>query len=162
MDDDRPTKKVASPGAARESPLHPLRKLLAKNSQGISHLLPQIRKISEITREVTVVLPTHLLSHCQVLNLQGNTLIMEVESSAWVLRLRYECPALLEHLKENGWPELKDIRIRMGSPKIPPPPIPRAVMKSETVEFLRSVAQECHDPEFRAAWERLANRDRQS
>ena len=158
MNDYRPIKKIASLGPARDSTMHPLKKLTATNSNCIVQLLTRVREIEKLTREITIILPNYLMSHCQVANIRGNILILQTESSAWVLRLRYEGPRILEYLKQHGWPELNEVRIRVGSPRLPPPPVKRAVMSAKTIELLHSVAQDCSDPEFRAAWERLANR----
>ena len=120
--------------------------------------MAQTRELEGIAQEVAAALPARLLHHCRVASRRGTQLVLQVDSPAWATRLRYQVPALLEHLQAHGWPGLTQarVRVRVGQPEPVPPPAQRAVMSRESAELLRTVAEDCSDPDLRAAWGRLA------
>ena len=133
----------------------PLQRLLDGSLQEIAE---RARLLDRLTAEVRRLLP-EAGAHCQVANLRGGELIVQVDSPAWATRLRYQGKALVGQLQRRGFPELKTVRVRVapqGGPK--PAPARRARLSSSSGELLRQTAAAVDNEALRAALERLANR----
>ena len=125
------------------------------NPHGVVQLLDRARELEGIIREIATILPVKFISHCQVANLRCTVLVLKADSSAWATRLRYQAPAILEHLQSHGWPALVEVKLRVGSPNSVASPVRRAVMSQSTILLIHSLARTYPDAGLRAAWGRL-------
>lgn len=133
----------------------PLQRLLDGSLQGITD---RARMLDRLTAEVRRLLP-EVGAHCQVANIRGDELILQVDSPAWATRLRYQGKALVGQLRRRGFPELKTVRVRVAPPaRSSPPPYRRARLSPSSGELLRQTAAAVDDDALRAALERLASR----
>ncbi|QWT42012.1 DUF721 domain-containing protein [Dickeya dadantii] len=68
----------------------------------------------KLNRAVHALLPTALRSYCRVANYRHGLLVLETASANWLMRLRYEQPALLSALRAQILPSLAAIDIRIN------------------------------------------------
>lgn len=153
-------KKVESRHPTHDGPMHPLERLIMVNPSGVARLLARTKELEGISREVAAILPVKFIPHCRVANLRGKVLVLQADSSAWATRLRYEGPAILDHLRRHGWPALTEAKILIGSHHSVSLPVRRAVMSNSTIVLLHSLARTYPDAELRAAWGRIASHHR--
>ncbi|MDR3433615.1 MAG: DUF721 domain-containing protein [Rouxiella aceris] len=125
----------------------------------------------KLNRAVKGLLPTPMQPWCRVGNYRQGVLVLEIANASWMMRLRYEQPALLSALRAQILPSLSSIDIRInpslmvktenlsqdnektGGSKGPLPPV-RQISK-QSADELRLLAS--RSPEkLRKALERLA------
>ncbi|ACT05499.1 protein of unknown function DUF721 [Dickeya chrysanthemi Ech1591] len=68
----------------------------------------------KLNRAVHALLPTALRPYCRVANYRNGLLVLETASANWLMRLRYEHPALLSALRAQILPSLVTIDIRIN------------------------------------------------
>ncbi|CAK0768749.1 conserved hypothetical protein [Gammaproteobacteria bacterium] len=138
--------------------MHPLKKLVTASPDGIGQLMDRIQELQKLSLKVSDILTPQLIPHCQVANVRGTVLVLQVDSSAWATRLHYQVPAILDYLQTHGWSTLSEIQVRVGSPEpIPAPPAPPTEMSKKTIELLLTLARTDPDVKLRAAWGKLAS-----
>ncbi|NMP27760.1 DUF721 domain-containing protein [Rahnella sp. SAP-1] len=125
----------------------------------------------KLNRAVKGLLPPPMQPWCRVGNYRQGVLVLEIANASWMMRLRYEQPALLSALRAQILPSLSSIDIRInpslmvktenlsqdnektGGSKGPLPPV-RQISK-QSADELRLLAS--RSPEkLRKALERLA------
>ena len=72
------------------------------NNPSLHAILQKAKLISHLNMCLTRHIPTHLLTHCQVLNYQDSILIVGVDSAAWATKLRFEEQNLLKSLRTDA------------------------------------------------------------
>ncbi|MEH0832053.1 DUF721 domain-containing protein [Pectobacterium cacticida] len=68
----------------------------------------------KLNRAVRSLLPAPLHPWCRVANYRQGLLILEAANASWLMRLRYEQPALLSALRAQILPSLASIDIRIN------------------------------------------------
>ncbi|CAI1025759.1 Zn-ribbon-containing, possibly RNA-binding protein and truncated derivatives [Serratia quinivorans] len=68
----------------------------------------------KLNRAVKGVLPVQLHPWCRVANFRQGILVLETANASWMMRLRYEQPALLSALRAQILPSLSSIDIRIN------------------------------------------------
>lgn len=68
----------------------------------------------KLNRAVKGVLPVQLHPWCRVANFRQGILVLETANASWLMRLRYEQPALLSALRAQILPSLSSIDIRIN------------------------------------------------
>lgn len=68
----------------------------------------------KLNRAVKGLLPAQLQSWCRVANFRQGILVLETANASWMMRLRYEQPALLSALRAQILPSLSSIDIRIN------------------------------------------------
>ncbi|OVZ95963.1 DUF721 domain-containing protein [Yersinia sp. 2105 StPb PI] len=68
----------------------------------------------KLNRAVKGLLPSQLQPWCRVANYRQSVLVLETASASWLMRLRYEQPALLSALRAQILPSLSSIDIRIN------------------------------------------------
>ncbi|MFP1984577.1 DUF721 domain-containing protein [Lonsdalea quercina] len=68
----------------------------------------------KLNRAVCAILPAQMHPWCRVANYRRNLLVLETANASWMLRLRYEQPALLSALRAQILPSLAAIDIRIN------------------------------------------------
>lgn len=126
----------------------------------------------KLNRAVKGVLPVQLHPWCRVANFRQGILVLETANASWLMRLRYEQPALLSALRAQILPSLSSIDIRInpalmakGSSLVQDtaknrgntqPNVPMRHLSQESAEELRGLAS--RSPEkLRKVLERLAS-----
>ncbi|MFZ4833495.1 DUF721 domain-containing protein [Rouxiella sp. Mn2063] len=126
----------------------------------------------KLNRAVKSLLPAPMQSCCRVANYRQGVLVLEVANASWMMRLRYEQPALLSALRGQILPSLSSIDIRINpslmakmenisqntskSNQSASEKTPVRQLSEQSAEELRGLAS--RSPEkLRKALERLAN-----
>ncbi|GEM_PF-269264 len=68
----------------------------------------------KLNRAVKGLLPTEMQPWCRVGNYRQGVLVLEIANASWMMRLRYEQPALLSALRAQILPSLSSIDIRIN------------------------------------------------
>ncbi|HGM5418407.1 DUF721 domain-containing protein [Serratia liquefaciens] len=68
----------------------------------------------KLNRAVKGLLPIQLHPWCRVANFRQGILVLETANASWMMRLRYEQPALLSALRAQILPSLSSIDIRIN------------------------------------------------
>jgi len=140
----------------------PVHKLLSGSSgNDLNGLICHARRLERLSALVRGYLGTPLGDHCRAANLREGGLLLHADSSAWANRLRYELPALLEFLRQQGQPELASIRFKVvPSDRLPPPATggnrARPKLSAAASALLQNIAETTQDPDIREALLRLA------
>lgn len=78
-----------------------LASLLKQPSELLQTLITKSQLLSHLTNLLHQKLDPVLTKHCQVANLREQTLVIEIDSAAWVTQIRYRIPELLEKLQSH-------------------------------------------------------------
>lgn len=68
----------------------------------------------KLNRAVKGLLPSPMQPWCRVGNYRQGVLVLEIANASWMMRLRYEQPALLSALRAQILPSLSSIDIRIN------------------------------------------------
>ncbi len=83
-----------------------------------SHEFKQIvvhsRKLAAIEVIFKQIIPAEISGHVQVNNLKDNCLIIVVNNAHWANKLRFEQNEMLSKLRQNGFPELGSIKVKVN------------------------------------------------
>ncbi|CAI0932429.1 DUF721 domain-containing protein [Serratia ficaria] len=98
----------------------------------------------KLNRAVKGLLPVQLHPWCRVANFRQGILVLETANASWMMRLRYEQPALLSALRAQILPSLSsiDIRINPGLMAKGNNQVQNAEKKPEKAAPLRHLSQE--------------------
>jgi hypothetical protein len=143
----------------------PITELLAgKVADPVLQTIQRGKKLQQLSRWVQNMLVPELASHCQVLNIRGNTLILGTDATVWATRLRYQLPSLLRDLQQHpGLEQLNDIQIRVQPASIPPAGRSakrRPTLSADSSHCLQQCADTIDDIALSRALQRLAGRRR--
>jgi hypothetical protein len=143
------------------APSKPPLNWLQHHSDHLDILLGQVRLLRRITDTLRKALVEPLASHCIAANIDGETLVVGCDTSAWAAKLRFQIPQLLDRLKaETDLQSLRQIRIRVQPlNKEPSRTTKRRFRLSEhSAALIASIADNTADPELKAALRRLSQR----
>ena len=141
------------------APSKPPLNWLQHHSDHLDILLGQVRLLRRVSDSLHKALPEPLASHCIAANIDGDTLVVGCDSSAWSAKLRYLIPQLLERLKTQAdLPLFKQIRVRV-QPLNPEPfhtTTRRPQLSEHSAALITSIADSTADPALKAALHRLS------
>ena len=106
-------------------------------------------------------LPDALKTHCRVLSVRDNTLVLAADSPVWAARLRFHTTQLVKQLNRLQTVKLRTVRIRVRPPEPPQSEkrCYRAKLPGKTGSIaLRQAADTVSEPALKSALLRLANR----
>lgn len=90
----------------------PIEKIIKQSNNSLAHLINRSKQFNQLTNFVKQFIAVELQPHCRVYDYKNNCLILATASSHWHLRLSYEVPNLLSHLRTNkGLYDLASIKI---------------------------------------------------
>ena len=129
-----------------------------------ARLVARARALMALQERVHNLLPEPLNTHCRVLAVRNETLILATNSPVWAARLRFHAPLLVKQLSDRGTVKLRTVRVRVRPPEkaLAPPPVRRqAALRpgKSGVAALQQAAQTISDPGLKTALLRLANRE---
>lgn len=136
-----------------------IRKLLGGSQY--SRLISQARTLMALEVLLQELLPDPLRTHCHLLAIRDETLVLAADSPVWAARLRFHAPQLVKQLSRNQTVKLRTIRIRVRPPERNVPekcPGPMRQLSKNSTAALQQVAQNVSDPGLKTALLRLANR----
>jgi hypothetical protein len=141
------------------TPYKSLQNWLQPHGEPLNALLGQVQRLRRLTGVLRRALPEPLAAHCVAANLDGDTLVVGCDSSAWAAKLRYHLPTLLARLQDlPETPALSHIRIRVQPLREPPRRAAprRARLSVHNAELLAAMADGTADPALKAALLRLS------
>ena len=128
-----------------------------------ARLVARARGLLELQALVHKLLPEPLNTHCRVLVVRDETLILATSSPVWAARLRFHAPLLVKQLSDHKTVKLRTVRVRVRPPEktAAAPPVRRqsALIPGKSgAAALQQAAQTISDPGLKTALLRLANR----
>lgn len=126
--------------------------LLEEQGSSLSTLYKKAKSIKEIDGKLKKLLDQSLKDKFELANINNNSAILLVCSSAWATRLRYNIPAILDALNNQlNFTAVKTIRIKIKKHSYEKPVINSkpAYLSSSTAKFLNEAANNFTDPELR-------------
>ncbi len=82
-------------------------------SKTLSSLLEQADILQAIDASVQEFVKNHHLTNVSAANFRNNRLVLGCRSAAWQHRLKPLIPALLQHLRQNGYPQILGIETKI-------------------------------------------------
>jgi hypothetical protein len=142
----------------------PVSRILASSNSGLQPLLERAHFLQALTRILRDSLEPSLAEHITLSNLRDDTAIISADTPAWLTKIRYLAPIILQQLKQQpGLEGLRKVQFRVqphtetAQPTQPPR---RATLSSNGAQVLASAAEGIHDPELANALRRLADKSR--
>jgi hypothetical protein len=126
-----------------------------------SRLVSQARALLGLDGLVQELLPDALKTHCRVLSVRDETLVLAADSPVWAARLKFHSSQLVKQLNRQQTVKLRTVRIRVR------PPEKQLVTERRNTPLklginsataLRQAADSVSDPDLKSALLRLANR----
>ena len=136
-----------------------IRKLLGESQY--SRLVSQARALMALEALLQELLPQPLNTHCRLLAIREETLVLATDSPVWAARLRFHAPQLVKQLSHTQNVKLRTVRVRVRPPERNVPTEHRKSTiqcSKESKAALQQVAQSISDPGLKTALLRIANR----
>lgn len=128
---------------------------LGKDSH-LRKLVDQVNANAALLQSVQQWLPSPLEQHCQAAHILDGQLVLYTDSPAWVMRLRFSAPKILEGLRPTS-PNLRGVRVRVQLPQPPRQrPQQKPVLSTTARDILREAASGLDNPDLQAALMRLS------
>lgn len=137
---------------------------LQRDSKTLGNLLNKLTQLKRWNALLRDCLnnEAHLMDHCQIVNMAGNSLIVIADSPHWLTRLRFRIPDVLPKLREHtGLEHIKAICCKAQpnlhyekSKKIRRN---RLTIKPETAALILETAKKLDDTKIRSILERIAS-----
>lgn len=133
---------------------------LLLHSGELQKLFAHGERVAKANEALCHRLEASLREHCRVANIKGDTVIVIADSPVWATKLRFQTGAMLEILRDRGFPELRTLRIKVSPVNVAREAAPRSRPKlsQSASATLRRAAEYTDDVELRAVLERLAAR----
>jgi hypothetical protein len=126
-----------------------------------SRLVSQARALAGLDALTRELLPDTLKTHCRVLSVRDETLVLAADSPVWAARLKFHSSQLVKQLNRQQTVKLRTVRIRVRPPEKEVAgerrntPLKLGINSSTA---LRQAADSVSDPDLKSALLRLANR----
>jgi len=126
----------------------------------LASLLERARRLNDLDRALRRHLGDPLARHCRLANVEERRVVLETDSPAWVARLRYRSPEILEFLRrQRGLEKLERAELRVSpAAQTRTETRPRAHLSPRAAGLLRDVADATEDPALKRALRRLSRR----
>ncbi len=130
------------------------------HSGELDKLLAHGARVAKANEALCARLEASLREHCRVANLKGDTAIVIADSPVWATKLRFQTGAMLEILRNRGFPALRTVRIQVSPLNVTREAAPRhgPHLSQSAATTLTRAAESTDDIELRAVLERLAAR----
>ena len=138
----------------------PVSSVLSASGSNLESLLERAQYLKNLTLLLRENIDPAISTHIVVANLRGDTAIVAADSPAWLSKIRYLAPVILQLLKqEPGLGNLNKIQFRVLQTDNPQTHELRKVnLSASSSEVLESAASGIHDPELADALRRLSRR----
>lgn len=126
-----------------------------------SRLVSQARALLGLDGLVQELLPDALKTHCRVLSVRDETLVLAADSPVWAARLKFHSSQLVKQLNRQQTVKLRTVRIRVRPPEKQLVTERRNTLLKlgiNSATALRQAADSVSDPDLKSALLRLANR----
>jgi len=142
------------------SPFVSLRELLDDPLSPVGRLMAAGRRLARADRALEAALDPSLRGHVTVARVSRDSVILVADSPVWSSRVRFQSPAVLEHLRrELGAPGLARVQV-LTRPResVPPPRAPVATaprLTERSAALVERVAQDTDNPALRRSLLRI-------
>ena len=126
-----------------------------------SRLVSQARALLGLDGLIQELLPDALKTHCRVLSVRDETLVLAADSPVWAARLKFHSSQLVKQLNRQQTVKLRTVRIRVRPPEKQLETERRNTplkLGINSATALRQAADSISDPDLKSALLRLANR----
>lgn len=136
--------------------IKPLPALTHVTARGRSnYLLRMLEKQQSLLEQVRNLLPAPVADHCLHARIDGTLLILHTDSSAWMTRLRFHGPHLVQALRPIA-PQLTAVKTRILISTTHPEPERRgSKLSASSAKSIQHMAEFVSDDKLRAALIRL-------
>ena len=127
-----------------------------------SRMLEKMQAQSVLLQTVQALLPTQSQTHCLSAQLQQDTLVVHVDSSAWAAKLRFQLAACLPALRRQPGYHLANkvsVRVQPQHASTQPDSGSRKTMPPQLAQYIRELGSAIRDEKLRERWIKLANND---
>lgn len=133
----------------------------SKTLGSLLNKLTQLKKWNLILRDCLGD-EAHIMDHCQIVNISGNSLIAIADSPHWLTRLRFHIPDLLPKLREHkGLEHIKAICCKaqpgVHHTKSKKTTRKKLALRPETSAEILETAKKLKDTKIRAILEKIAS-----
>lgn len=134
-------------------------KVLSESSPGLAQLLERAAALQQLSEKLQRFLPKALREHVTIANVRGDTVIVVADSPAWLTKLRYQAPVILDYLKQEPslhrisklhFKVLPAVEFNTSKPKS------RPVLSQHASHGLKQAADGFNDPQLRIAISNIA------
>lgn len=136
--------------------------LLSTPDSNLGALLERAQYLQNLTRILREKIDPVFAEHISVTNLRADTAIIAADSPAWLSKIRYLAPVILQMLKqESGLERLSNIQFKVQPPgdSMTQAHESRQInLSTSTSEVLESAAAGISDPELADALRRLSQK----
>ena len=131
------------------------------DSTNLREISAHAKKLKRLTAKVRSLLDTVCGEHCTVANLRDQTLVLQTTSPAWVAKLRFQIPVLINALKNTSTP-VTNIQIKVV-PDNQTETTHENISKPQylslsTAQLLKGVADDISNSELKSSLLRLSKR----
>jgi hypothetical protein len=136
-----------------------LQHILKRKSHTLQHLIRHSRQLQQLNIALQDLLAAPLKQHCQISNVKGKTLTLQVDSPAWAAKLRMLTPQLLRVVQNRpGLAQVRHVKVRIAPRSRPAVEKPgtRKRLSSSTARQIARLAEGARDPDIQAALLRLS------
>lgn len=137
-------------------------RILATSNSGLQPLLERAHFLQALTRVLRETVDPSLAEHITLSNLREDTAIISADSPAWLTKIRYLAPILLQQLRQQpGLEGLRKVQFKVQprSETTQAEQHPRrASLSSASAQVLASAAEGTPDPELAEALRRLSQK----
>ncbi len=130
------------------------------NESSLGNLVVRAQHIMSIHKVLQIWLPNELAPHCQILNIENGTLTLAGNSAAFVTRLRYLTPELMDVLNSHdALPTIKQIIYKVIPPTIEKTIVSKKAqpfLSSTTLKLLEQTAENINHPQLKKALKNMA------
>lgn len=131
----------------------------------LGQLVSQVEQIAALNQVLAHCLTEPLLTQCQVIQWREPELVVQVNSSVWAMRIKYQLPEILAALRSRSSLNIATIKVRIRPVVSTPTPKPTqttAPLSARTAEYLQQLASSVSDERLQQSLQRLAARGLQS
>lgn len=135
----------------------PISKLLSDHP--LSGLISKAKKIVMLNQIFMQIVPIDMASHCQIINYDNDSIIVEVENAAFATRLRYSERLLIEQLRRYpliGNLKCLQYRIQKTQPINETSPTNKKSLTPKSRRIIQDLAENLQSPELKESLLKLA------
>lgn len=134
--------------------------LLRSDKPQLQQMMSKIYQLEALNEQVMSVIEPQFHPHCRVCNLRDGILVIGVASSTWMTPLRFQCPDILQKLRQiPAFAGIIKIELKVHLPVIEAAPLPGKTvppLSAAVAAHYLSLADACEDPELQAVLRRIA------
>lgn len=123
----------------------------------LSSIIAKVNQLNQLNQSLSEILDPKLAAHCQITNLENQTLTLLVDNSSWGTKIRYVSPEILKKMQQTpALCQVKQIKC-IVRPKQqcrnagPSQTAQKMTISSENAQILRSIANEIKDEKLKKA-----------